>query len=54
MISGDHLETCIAVALKAGIINKNEAGSPKAVMTGEHFREKIGYYHEGSYKKENY
>lgn len=54
MISGDHLETCIHVALAAKLINKSEAQSPKAVMTGEKFREKIGYYTEGNYKKPNY
>lgn len=54
MISGDHLETCIYVAMNAGIINKAEAQSGKAVMTGEVFREKIGWYMDGGYKKENY
>lgn len=54
MISGDHLETCIYVARKAGIISKDEGESSKAVMVGDRFREKIGFYTLNGERKENY
>lgn len=54
MISGDHLETCIFVAREAGIISKDEGESNKAVMVGDRFREKIGWYMLNGERKENY
>ena len=44
MISGDHIETCKAVALKAGIIKQDEMRLDEIAMTGDQFREAIGPY----------
>ena len=38
MVSGDHIDTCREVAVKAGIITKGEAESDNIVMLGESFR----------------
>lgn len=46
MISGDHLETCRVVAVKAGIVTEEESFEPGVVMTGDEFREAIGRYHK--------
>jgi len=46
MITGDHFETARYVAHKAGIINKHEKEGKDVVMTGEQFRQRIGYYEE--------
>ena len=43
MISGDHINTCKAVALQAGIIDDNELRQEGIVLTGEEFREQIGH-----------
>ena len=45
MVSGDHGETCKAIALEAGIINETEKEKDGVVMSGEQFREAIGGYH---------
>ena len=42
MVSGDNLETAIAVAVKAGIITEEESKNQNACMTGEEFRNKVG------------
>jgi len=42
LVSGDHIETAKAVALKAGILKPEEAGRVYAVMTGEAFRTHVG------------
>lgn len=44
MISGDHIDTCKAVALQAGIIKEDEMRSNEIAMTGDQFREAIGPY----------
>ena len=44
MVSGDHVETAMAVAYNAGILDKDvdETDLADQVMTGEQFRAKIG------------
>lgn len=42
MVSGDHIETAKAVAIKAGILKPEEAGRSFAVMTGYDFRNHVG------------
>ena len=42
MISGDHLETCKYIAIKAGIVTKEEAEKPDVILNGEAFRDKVG------------
>jgi P-type Ca2+ transporter type 2B len=42
LVSGDHIETAKAVAIKAGILKPEEAGRSYAVMSGEQFRELVG------------
>jgi magnesium-transporting ATPase (P-type) len=42
LVSGDHVETAKAVALKAGVLQPEEAGRPYAVMTAQEFREHVG------------
>ena len=42
MISGDHLETCKSVAVKAGIVTPNELKMEGTAMTGAQFRAAIG------------
>jgi len=46
MITGDHLETAKAVAVRAGIVSLNElkTASDMCAMTGEEFRAAIGPY----------
>jgi magnesium-transporting ATPase (P-type) len=44
MVTGDHLETAKAVALRAGIITKEQLQITGTAMTGDQFREKIGHY----------
>jgi len=44
MISGDHIDTCKQVALKAGIIKEDEMKLDEIAMTGDQFREAIGPY----------
>jgi len=45
MTSGDHLETCRAVAVQSGIITEEESHEPGVVITGAEFRAEIGSYH---------
>jgi magnesium-transporting ATPase (P-type) len=54
MITGDHFETARFVAHKAGIINKHEKDGKDVVMTGEQFRQRIGWKEEGDQKIPNY
>lgn len=42
LVSGDHVETAKAVALKAGILRPEEAGRLYAVMQAEDFRATVG------------
>jgi Ca2+-transporting ATPase len=42
MVSGDNLETATAVAIKAGILNEEEAKTKYACMTAEEFRKLVG------------
>jgi magnesium-transporting ATPase (P-type) len=35
MLSGDHIDTCKFVALKAGIIDETEKAKDNVVMTGD-------------------
>lgn len=42
LVSGDHVETAKAVALKAGVLRPEEAGDEYAVMTAQEFREHVG------------
>jgi magnesium-transporting ATPase (P-type) len=42
LVSGDHVETAKAVALKAGILRREDAGREYAVMTAQEFREHVG------------
>lgn len=42
MVSGDNLETATAVAIKAGIIQADEAKLKYTCMTGEEFRKLVG------------
>jgi magnesium-transporting ATPase (P-type) len=42
LVSGDHIETAKAVALKAGILKPEEHNVPYAVMTSSQFREFVG------------
>lgn len=45
MISGDHIETAKAVALKAGILTSEELSETYAVMNAEEFRDLVGSLH---------
>ena len=54
MITGDHFETARYVAHKAGIISGVEKDGKDVVMTGEQFRQKIGYTEENGNKIPNY
>jgi len=54
MITGDHFETARYVAHKAGIINKHEKDGKDVVMTGEQFRQRIGWIEKGEQKIPNY
>jgi len=42
LISGDHIETARAIAVKSGILRPEEAARSNSVMTGREFREKVG------------
>lgn len=42
MISGDHFETAKSVAIKAGILNKEDLAEENCIMTGEKFRNLCG------------
>jgi Ca2+ transporting ATPase len=42
MVSGDHIETAKAFAIKAGIISEAEANDRYCCMTGEEFRNAVG------------
>lgn len=44
MISGDHLETCKNVAVRAGIVKPNELNMENTALTGDEFRRAIGSY----------
>ena len=45
LVSGDHLETCKAIALRTGIVKgENELKMESTAMTGAEFREAIGPY----------
>ena len=44
MISGDHIDTCLYVATKVGIISEMEQNLDGIFMTGEQFRAAIGEY----------
>jgi magnesium-transporting ATPase (P-type) len=46
MLSGDHVETCRAVAVQSGVITEEESNEPGVVITGDEFREEIGGYHK--------
>jgi P-type Ca2+ transporter type 2B len=46
LVSGDHIETAKAVAIKSGILRQEEAGRNYAVMTGEEFRNHVGLIQE--------
>jgi len=54
MITGDHFETARFVAYQSGIINKHEKDGKDVVMTGEQFRQRIGYYEENGQQIPNY
>lgn len=42
MVSGDHLETAVAVAIKAGIVSEEDSKQRYSCMTGEEFRKLVG------------
>lgn len=44
MISGDHIETCKRVAVRAGIVKPAEVKMEGTAMTGEEFRNAIGAF----------
>jgi len=44
MVTGDHIETAIAVAMRVGIISAEEKDIDGIALTGEVFRERIGEY----------
>jgi len=44
MITGDHLETAKNVALKVGILRRDELEHEGVAMTGEEFRRQVGGY----------
>jgi len=44
MITGDHMQTALHVALKVGIITEEEQNIKGIYMTGDQFREAIGEY----------
>lgn len=46
MISGDHLETCKNVAVKAGIVKHNELNMENTALTGAEFRAAIGPFNK--------
>ena len=44
MVSGDHLFTCLAVALRTNLISEAEKKEGGVALTGQEFRESIGKY----------
>ena len=42
MLSGDHIDTAIEAAKRAGIITEAEEKDEKVCMTGKRFREQVG------------
>ena len=54
MITGDHFETARWVAHEAGIISKTEKDGKDVVMTGEQFRQRIGFMEINGEKVPNY
>lgn len=44
MITGDHVETAKSVAVKVGILRREELEHEGVAMTGEQFRGDIGGY----------
>jgi P-type Ca2+ transporter type 2C len=54
MVTGDHFETARYIAHKAGIINKHEKDGKDVVMTGEQFRQRIGFTEVNNEKIPNY
>lgn len=44
MVTGDHIDTALHVAINAGLITEEEADLQGIYMTGEQFREQIGEY----------
>jgi magnesium-transporting ATPase (P-type) len=42
MVSGDHIDTATAVAIKAGILTEDEAKIKYAVMHADEFRKIVG------------
>lgn len=46
MVTGDHLETAISVAISVGIITPAEANIQGFFMTGDQFRDEIGEYNK--------
>lgn len=44
MITGDHIDTALSVAIEVGIITQEESSIDGIFMTGETFRESIGHY----------
>ena len=44
MISGDHLDTCKAVASRAGIVTPEDLNLENTAITGEDFRKAVGPY----------
>jgi magnesium-transporting ATPase (P-type) len=44
MVTGDHIDTAIAVAVRVGIINAEEKNLDGVALTGDLFRQRIGEY----------
>jgi magnesium-transporting ATPase (P-type) len=42
MISGDNLETCKALAIKAGIICKEDSECHNVCLNADEFRKRVG------------
>ena len=42
MVSGDHLETAVSTAIRAGILTEEESRMKNAVMNAEDFRKVVG------------
>jgi Ca2+ transporting ATPase len=42
MVTGDHINTAKAIAINAGILNRNEINQKYACMDGKTFREEVG------------
>jgi Ca2+ transporting ATPase len=47
MVTGDHINTAKAIAINAGILNRNEINQKYACMDGKTFREEVGGLEEG-------